>query len=139
MPVHLRLLWAMDEYNIHHDFPLSSHHSHIAFIIITLTLRCSLCESSRQSRNIFYQVQSQFTLWSSQNSDPLTSTPFKILASPFTFTQQSHVDKMGRHSTSSSSKTSSSSGGKHSSAPGSGSKTKTVWYCVSGGPWYVRL
>ncbi|KAK3489122.1 uncharacterized protein B0T23DRAFT_406383 [Neurospora hispaniola] len=36
---------------------------------------------------------------------------------------------MGRHSTSSSSKTFSSSQGKHSNAGGSGSKTKTVWYC----------
>ncbi|KAK1781293.1 hypothetical protein QBC45DRAFT_63599 [Copromyces sp. CBS 386.78] len=35
----------------------------------------------------------------------------------------------GKHSSSSSSKTSSSSGGKHTSSSGSGSKTKTVWYC----------
>ncbi|KAK3500977.1 hypothetical protein B0T13DRAFT_466978 [Neurospora crassa] len=48
---------------------------------------------------------------------------------------------MGRHSTSSSSKTSSSSGGKHSSAPGSGSKTKTVWYCSSCnfGPLNIKI
>ncbi|KHE82996.1 hypothetical protein GE21DRAFT_1326302 [Neurospora crassa] len=34
-------------------------------------------------QGLFYQVQSQSTLWSFQNSDPLTSTPFKTLASPF--------------------------------------------------------